>query len=129
MGRETENQWRRREATRKWIAELAALPEKRRADQAAARVVSRWEKRRDRGAEPLFVPTIGAAIRARKPILMFYCPGCEVVGELDLCKVDRYRGGAIESLIPFVSCRRCSPSGISSKAISVMAGSIWPVAK
>jgi len=119
MGRETENQWRRREATRKWIAELAALPEQRRTDQAAARVVSLWEKRRARGAEPLFVPTIGAAIRARKPILMFYCPGCEVVGELDLRKVDRHRGGAIESLIPFVSCTRCSPNPPFAKLIGL----------
>ena len=110
MGRQTESQWRRREVTRRMIAELAALPEQRRTNQAAARVVDLWEKRRARGAEPLFVPTIGAAIRASKPILMFYCPGCQVVGELDLRKVDRHRGGSIESLIPFVSCTRCSPN-------------------
>ena len=69
-----------------------------------------WEKRRARGVEPLFVPTIGAAIRAGKPWLTFYCPGCGVTGELDLRKVDRHRDASIESLIPFLSCQRCSPN-------------------
>ena len=89
MGRETENQWRRRKATEKWIAELYAyLTDSDRKHHTAERVVDLWEKRRVLGAEPLFVPTIGAAIRAGKPVLMFYCPGCQVVGELDLHKVE-----------------------------------------
>ena len=74
---------------------------------------------RARRAEPLFVPTIGAAIRARKPVLMFYCPGCQVVGELNLQNVDRHPGASIESLIPFVSCTRCSPNPPFAKLIGL----------
>jgi hypothetical protein len=43
------------------------------------------------------------------PWLTFYCPGCLVVGRVDLRTLDRHRGAAISSLIPSLSCRRCSP--------------------
>lgn len=92
------------------LRELAALPEKRRTDRFAGRVVALWTARRARGAEPLFAPTIGAAIRARRPWLSFICPGCRQVGDLDLRAIDRHPHASIESLIPALSCRRCSPN-------------------
>jgi hypothetical protein len=54
-------------------------------------------------------PTIGAAIAAGLPWLTFYCPACTVVGSVDLRTLDRHQGAAISSMIPFLSCRRCSP--------------------
>jgi hypothetical protein len=46
MRRETENQWRRPEATRKWIAELHAFfTDRDRKHRTAERVVSLWDKR------------------------------------------------------------------------------------
>jgi len=110
MGRETENQWRRREGTGRTIAELHAfLTDPDRKYGTAERVVDLWVKRRARGADPLFHPTIGAAIRAGRPWLTCYCPACGIVGEIDLRKIDRHPDASIESLIPQLSCQRCSP--------------------
>jgi len=36
-------------------------------------------------------------------------PGCGVVGEIDLRRIDCHPGASIESLIPQLSCQRCSP--------------------
>ena len=121
MGRETENQWRRRESSRRAIGELTAfLTDPDRKNRTAARIVDLWDARRARGAEPLFHPTIGGAIRARRPWLTCYCPGCGVVAEIDLRKIDRHPDASIESLIPHLSCQRCSPHppGLADRARS-----------
>jgi hypothetical protein len=44
------------------------------------------------------------------PWLTFSCPACGQVGSVDLRTLDRHPGAAISSLIPSVSCRRCSPT-------------------
>ena len=72
-------------------------------------MVNLWEKRRARGGEPLFHPTIGAAIRVGKPGLEFHCPGCQIVGDADLRKLERHLDATVETLIPQLSCQRCSP--------------------
>ena len=79
---------------------LVGLPAERAENRTAARLIDLWNARRARGAEPLFAPTIGAAIRAGRPWLRFYCPGCQVVGEIDLRRVDGHRGTSVESAIP-----------------------------
>ena len=81
------------------------VPAERAENKTAARLIDLWEARRKRGAEPLFTPSIGAAIRAGRPWLAFYCPGCGVVGEIDLRRVVRHRGASVESLIPDLSCQ------------------------
>ena len=122
MRRETENQWRRREGTRRAIAALhALLTDPDRKNRAAARIVDLWDARRARGAEPLFHPTIGAVIRAGRPWLMCYCPGCGVVGEIDLRRIDRHPGASVESLIPHLSCQRCSPHPPFARLIGLAA--------
>src|SRR5262245_47443979 len=122
MGRESESTWRRREATRRAIAEFhVRLTDPDRKNRSAARIVELWDARRARGAAPLFHPTIGAAIRAGRPWLACYCPGCGVVGEIDLRKVDRHPGASVESLIPDLSCKRCSPHPPFAKLIGLRA--------
>jgi hypothetical protein len=66
--------------------------------------------RATRGGSLWFYPTIGAAIAAGVPWLSFSCPACGQCGSLDLRTLDRHPGAAISSLIPSVSCRRCSPN-------------------
>src|SRR5215210_5129148 len=81
-----------------WLFRRA--PAERAENRSAARLIDLWDARRARGAEPLFHPTIGAAIRAGRPWLSCYYPGCGVVGEIDLRRIDRHRAASIESLIP-----------------------------
>jgi hypothetical protein len=93
-----------------WVAGLKAAPLRRAASRFAARVLSLWDARRERGDTMLFVPTIGAAIRAERPFLTFHCPACRVHGRVDLRTVDRHLETPITSLIPSLSCQRCSPN-------------------
>ena len=51
-----------------------------------------------------------AAIAAGVPWLTYSCPACQQVGVVDLRTLDRHPGASISSLIPLVSCRRCSPN-------------------
>ena len=97
---ETYSQWRRRQSLARMIAEFAAMPEERRTNGFAARVVGLWNVRLARGAEPLFIPTIGAAIRAGRPWLSFQCPACQMIGEMDLRTLDRHPAGSVESVTP-----------------------------
>jgi hypothetical protein len=79
----------------------------------AARVAKR---RRYLNARPRSETTIfgsiphSAAIAAECPWLRFHCPACRQIGGGDLRKLERRRGATIESLIPALSCRRCSPA-------------------
>jgi hypothetical protein len=72
--------------------------------------VENWNDRQACGRALWFYPTIGAAIAAAFPWLTFCCPACTVVGSVDLRTLDRHRDAAISSLIPLLSCRRCSPN-------------------
>ena len=65
------------------LREFSAMPEERRTDGYAARIIDLWSKRLARGAAPLLMPTIAAAIRAGPPWLSYQCPGCTMVGEAD----------------------------------------------
>jgi hypothetical protein len=41
--------------------------------------------------------------------------GVRQFGSLDLRTLDRHPGGAISSLIPSLSCRRCSPNALFAR--------------
>ena len=74
----------------------------------AQKIVAIWNARQAGGRALWFYPTIGAAIAAGLRWLTFSCPGCGQFGSVDLRTLDRHPGAAISSLIPSVSCRRCS---------------------
>jgi len=65
-------------------------------------------------SQPRWPPGIGGAFfvpsRLGFPWLSYSCPACQQVGSVDLRTLDRHPGAAISSLIPSVSCRRCSPN-------------------
>jgi hypothetical protein len=88
---------KRAEAERKAIAE-------------AEKIVAIWNARQAGGRALWFYPTIGAAIAGSYPWLSFSCPACGQWGSVDLRTLDRHPAAAISSLIPSVSCRRCSPN-------------------
>ena len=81
----------------------------RKAIADAHKIVSIWNARQAGGRALWFYPTIGAAIAAGFPWLSFSCPACHQWGSVDLRTLDRHPGASISSLIPSVSCRRCSP--------------------
>jgi hypothetical protein len=85
----------------------------------AKRIVGIWTARHAANRHLWFYPTIGAAIAAECPWLRFYCPACRQIGEVDLRKLDRHRGATIESLIPALSCRRCSPNPPFAKLLGL----------
>jgi hypothetical protein len=108
MGPNRRAQERERAAAR--AAEEAKRAEaERKAAADAHKIIEIWNARQSSGRALWFYPTIGAAIAAGLPWLRFYCPACRVVGSVDLRRLDRHRGAAISSLIPSLSCRRCSP--------------------
>jgi hypothetical protein len=76
----------------------------------AQKVVAIWNARQAGGRALWFYPTIGAAVAAGLPWLTLSCPGCGQYASVDLRTLDRHPGGAISSLIPSLSCRRCSPN-------------------
>jgi len=112
--RTAETQERERAAAR--AAEQARRAEaERRAIAEAEKIVAIWNARLAGGRALWFYPTIGAAIGAGYPWLSFFCPACGQVGSVDLRTLDRHPGAAISSLIPSVSCRRCSPNAPFAK--------------
>jgi hypothetical protein len=62
-----------------------------------------------------FYPPIGAAVTAGVPWLTYSCPAYQQVDSVDLRTLDRHRGASISSLIPSLSCRRCSPNAPFAK--------------
>lgn len=110
MGGPSESTLRAREDIARWAAWFAAAPQRRAAARIAARVLSLWDARRARGVPPLFVPTIGACITAGRPFLTFHCPACSVSGRVDLRTLDRHPETPVTSLIPSLSCQRCTPN-------------------
>jgi hypothetical protein len=108
MGPNRRAQERERAAARAAEEAKRAEPERKIAAEAH-KIVEIWNARQAGGRALWFYPTIGAAIAAGLSWLTFYCPTCRVVGSVDLRTLDRHRGAAILSLIPSLSCRRCSP--------------------
>ncbi len=74
MGRKTYGQYLCRLAMARMLREFSAMPEERRTDGYAARIIDLWRKQPARGAEPLLVTTIAAAIRSGRPWLSYQCP-------------------------------------------------------
>lgn len=64
----------------------------------AVAIVGRWNADLAADQVPQFSPTIGAAIRARRPWLQILCPGCRQVYELDLRRVVRPQDFPISGL-------------------------------
>lgn len=107
MGRETYSQWSSRQQTKAAARELLDQPQQRREDQKSGKVVGLWNARLAREAEPLFVPTIAAALRAGRPWLEFQCRACGMIGDVDVRRFDRHPRATLNSLIPDLTCPRC----------------------
>jgi hypothetical protein len=108
MGPNRRAQERERAAARA-VANAKRVEAERKAVADAQKIVAIWNARQAGGRALWFYPTIGAAIAARVPWLSFSCPACGQFGSVDMRTLDRHPGAAISSLIPSVSCRRCSP--------------------
>jgi hypothetical protein len=48
--------------------------------------------------------------RGQATVAVVLLSACGQFGSVDLRTLDRHTGGAISSLIPSLSCRRCSPN-------------------
>jgi hypothetical protein len=86
--------------------ELAARKE-------ATELVERWNAELAATRVPQFSPTIGAAMRAGKPWLRLYCPGCRQVYQIDLRCIVRPQDfpitGLRAALVCESMCRRAGP--------------------
>jgi hypothetical protein len=51
------------------------------------------------------------------------CPGCGQRGSVDLRRINRHPDASLESLIPILSCQRCSPNPPFARLTGV---SRWP---
>ncbi|MDB5602136.1 MAG: hypothetical protein JWN71_4180 [Xanthobacteraceae bacterium] len=72
--------------------------------------VAAWNVRVIRGLPITFFPTIGAAVRAKRPFLTCVCPGCKVRGSVDLRAYGRRAMATVDTLIPALRCQRCVPN-------------------
>ena len=72
--------------------------------------VTIWNARQAWGRALWFYPTIGAAIRGGIAVALVLLLACHQVGAVDRRAVDRDPGASLSSLIPSVSCQRCSPN-------------------
>ena len=110
---------RRAQERERAAAEAAAKAKRAEAERKAVadaqKIVAIWNARQAGGRALWFYLTIGAAIAAGVPWLTFSCPACQQVGAVDLCTLDRHPGASISSLIPSLSCRRCSPNAPFAK--------------
>jgi hypothetical protein len=92
-------------------AEARAMEEQRVAEATyARRIVALWNARAARARRPSFYPTFGTVMAAGTPLLTFMCPACQQVSEVDLRTFDRHSDASVSSVIPELSCRRCSPN-------------------
>jgi len=123
MGAPSEHHLRMKEEVAAFVAGLKAAPLRRGASRFAARVLSLWDARRERGGPLLFVPTIGACIVAERPFLTFHCPACQVYGRVDLRTLDRHPETPVTSLVPSLSCQRCTPNPPFAKLDGLAASS------
>jgi hypothetical protein len=76
----------------------------------AERLIAAWNERQAKRMPMLFLPTIGAAVRAGYWFLWVRCPACRTTNAIDLRTVDRHHDAAVTSLIPALSCRSCRPN-------------------
>jgi len=100
----------RERAAAEAVARAKRAHAEREAVVEARKIVAIWNARQAGGRVLWFYPTVGAAIAAGLPWLSFFCQACGQWGSVDLRTLDRHPGAAISSLIPSVSCRRCSPN-------------------
>jgi hypothetical protein len=101
--REEIEQARRREEAEKFRNSTDAIRE----DGSA--LIEAWNARIAARMPMLTSPLIGPAIAAGYPFLRAHCPGCQTGRTIDLRSIDRHPFGAVTSLIPALSCRRCRP--------------------
>ena len=85
------------------IAALTARDNAARDAQAVA-IVDQWNAKLANGRPPLFSPTIEAAVRARRPWLRLFCPGCQQQYEIDLRKIVRPQDFPIMGLRAAMVC-------------------------
>jgi ABC transporter substrate binding protein len=109
MGPNRRVQERERAAGRA-AAEAKRAEAERKAVAVAQKIVAIWNARQAGGRALWFYPTIGAAIAAGVPWLTFSCPACQAGRRRGSADARPTPGAAISSLIPSISCRRCSPN-------------------
>jgi hypothetical protein len=114
----------RERAAARAAAKAKRAEAERNAIAEAEKIVAIWNARQAGGRALWFYPTIGAAIAAGVPWLSFSCPACGQFGSVDLRTLDRHPGASISSLIPSVSCRRCSPCTLRSRDARVLADAL-----
>jgi hypothetical protein len=118
---------RKMEDERRRVAEMEAG--KRRATDAqvledAERLIGAWNDRQAKRMPMLFSPTIGAAVAARYWYLWVRCPACRTINAIDLRTLDRHRDAAVNSLIPWLSCRSCRPNAPFAELVRLSQTSI-----
>lgn len=86
-------------------------PRHKRAVRDAKLVVAMWNVRVIRCMPITFFPTIWAATAAKRPFLACVCPGCRVMGRIDVRRHRRRFDVSIEVLVPALVCQRCQPNG------------------
>ena len=85
-------------------------PKRVKSEREAKLVVATWNVHVIRHPTVWFFPTIRAALVARRFWLGCLCPGCGQRGSVDLRRINRHPDASLESLIPMLSCQRCSPN-------------------
>ena len=85
-------------------------PKRLKSEREAKLVVATWNVRIIRHSTVWFFPTIRAALIARRFYPGCLCPGCGQRDSVDLRRVNRHPDASLESLIPMLSCQRCSPN-------------------
>ncbi|HMJ44222.1 MAG TPA: hypothetical protein VK522_18295 [Pseudolabrys sp.] len=73
-----------------------------------AEVIDAWNERARVRRDPDPSPSIGVALAAGYPWLQVYCPGCRQASQVDLRTINRHPAASLSSLIPALSCRRCT---------------------
>jgi hypothetical protein len=91
------------ELMQKRATEEAAQKAERAAQEAAFRVVERWNAERS----PLWSPTLRCAITAGTPWLDIYCPGCRTSRAIDIRTLDRHPLASVGSLVLGLRCSWC----------------------
>jgi hypothetical protein len=104
----SERTWRMKQQLRRAVGDMVT---DRRDNPAACRLIDLWNRRLERGDVPLHYPTLTAAVRAGRTTLTFRCPACDLIGEADVRAFDRHPHASISSLIPALTCPRCTPNG------------------
>jgi hypothetical protein len=118
---------RKMEDQRRQAAEKEAAT--RRANEAqvledAERLIAAWNERQEKRMPMIFLPTIGAAIKAGYRFLWVRCPACQTINAIDLRKLDRHHDAAVTSLIPALSWRSCRPNAPFAELVRLSRKSI-----